>query len=539
MDKIGQKTFNVLVISDMTVEHFLTDMLVSKFQQVDMQVEATYLQYNEYYENDEAFKKKYDFIVIWMCLSDYENYQIYDSENEEALFQKMLFLYSDVKARQESWIIWIGFDSYADDSSYIEGNIYSKNNIKENLNKRICEAIQKNDVAINFEKLLALIGSSHAYNLKYKYAWGCIYEKIVFDYVADEIFKQYKIANGITKKCIVLDCDNVLWGGILSEDGKENIKLGNLGSGKFYREFQEYILRLYHHGVILAVASKNDIADVMDVFENHSGMVLKKEHISVFEVNWESKADNIEKISKKLNISLDSMVFIDDSTFEINLVKMVHPTVETILFEKFKIFSDIKCCNISDKYDAANVKLRNETYRTNVLREELKEQATSFEDYLKMLNTQIKIHKAQPCDYGRVVELSQRTNKGTNGKRYTSDTLKTVVSDPLYCLYIVEVADRFSDLGIVGAIGLYGEKDDISIDLFCLSCRAFGRNIENEMVKFICDYGQINTFLTYDTHKNEDFLTKIKTLVFDRHKQCVSGEPYVELDAGVKVSVEK
>ena len=140
-----------------------------------------------------------------------------------------------------------------------------------------------------------------------------------------EIQKQYFIEQGITKKCLVLDCDNVLWGGILSEDGIENIKLGGSGFGRTYQDFQRFVLSLYYHGVILAVCSKNDLPDVMNMFHEHSEMILKEEHIACFQVNWENKPDNIRRIAETLNIGLDSMVFLDDSPVEIEAVKSILP----------------------------------------------------------------------------------------------------------------------------------------------------------------------------------------------------------------------
>ena len=122
----------------------------------------------------------------------------------------------------------------------------------------------------------------------------------------------------------------MLWGGILSEDRIENIKLGGNGWGRIYQDFQRFVLSLYYHGVILAICSKNDLPDVLRMFHEHSEMIMREEYIACFQVNWEDKPSNIQKIAEKLNIGLDSMVFVDDSPVEIEAVKAILPKVTTI-----------------------------------------------------------------------------------------------------------------------------------------------------------------------------------------------------------------
>ena len=265
-------------------------------------------------------------------------------------------------------------------------------------------------IVIDLKRLIAEVGIVNAYDLKGKYRWNAPYSKLLIELAVEEIHKQYFIVKGITKKCLVLDCDNVLWGGIISEDGIENLKLGSSGFGRAYQEFQRFLLSLYSHGVILAVCSKNDLANVMTMFHVHSEMVLKEEHIACFQVDWNNKPENIKQIAKTLNIGLDSIVFIDDSLVEVEAVKAMLPEVETILYERDSIYSKLSCFNLKSRINQVDVIKRNETYRTNQFREGLKAQYDNYKDYINALEIELDIHGATPIEFSRISELTQRTN---------------------------------------------------------------------------------------------------------------------------------
>ena len=291
----------------------------------------------------------------------------------------------------------------------------------------------------------------------------------------------------------------MLWGGILSEDGIENIKLSGSGFGRVYQDFQHFVLSLYYHGVILAVCSKNDLSDVLTMFRKHSEMVLKEAQIACFQVNWEDKPSNIKKIAEKFNIGLDSMVFVDDSPIEIEAVKALLPEVTTILFKRDMDYEQFACFNLKSNISIADIDKRNETYRTNVNREELKAKYTDYADYIKALEIKIDIHEAVPIEFSRISELTQRTNKCTNGRRYTVAGIKERITSATVKLYSVSVSDRFSDLGLVGVIEIEGDV----LTLFSLSCRALGREIEKKMIEFISDKYQIKKVEFESTGKNE------------------------------------
>ena len=440
-----------------------------------------------------------DLIVVWLNLEILFPKPFY-SVSKRDLDKVVGFckkLYDDLASISRVKILWFLFEDYTIPLSMVVGHVY--HDFVDKLNLALKDTLIDQVVFIDLKHVIAEVGISNAHDSKSKYRWNAPYSKALVETAIKEIHKQYLIEKGISKKCLVLDCDNVLWGGILSEDGIENIKLSGSGFGRVYQDFQRFVLSLYYHGVILAVCSKNDLSDVLTMFRKHSEMVLKEAQIACFQVNWEDKPSNIQKIAEKLNIGLDGMVFVDDSPIEIEAVKAMLPEVTTILFKRDVEYEQFSCFNLKSNVSIADIDKRNETYRTNGLREELKAKYTDYADYIAALEIKMDIHEAVPIEYSRISELTQRTNKCTNGRRYTVAGIKERITSATVKLYSVSVSDRFSDLGLVGVIEIEGDV----LTLFSLSCRAIGREIEKKMIEFISDKYQIKKVEFESTGKNE------------------------------------
>ncbi len=446
-----------------------------------------------------------DLIVVWLNIEALLPGQFYslakqDLDETIALCKK---LYADLTSISHVKILWFLFEVYAAPLSVAVGHLY--HDFADKLNLALRDALGDQVSYVDVKHLIAEIGISNAYDAKSKYRWNAPYSKTLVEAAVNEIHKQYLIEKSLTKKCLVLDCDNVLWGGILSEDGIENIKLSGSGFGRVYQDFQHFVLSLYYHGVILAVCSKNDLSDVLTMFRKHSEMILKEEQIACFQVNWEDKPSNIQKIAEKLNIGLDNMVFVDDSPIEIEAVKAMLPEVTAILFKRDMEYEQFSCFNLKSNVSIADIDKRNETYRTNEFREELKAKYTDYADYIAALEIKMDIHEAVQIEFSRLSELTQRTNKCTNGRRYTIAEIKERITSEAVKLYSVSVSDRFSDLGLVGAI----EVESDALTLFSLSCRALGRKVEEKMIEFISDKYRIKKIEFESTGKNE----AVKTLL--------------------------
>ena len=353
--------------------------------------------------------------------------------------------------------------------------------------------IENNITVLDLNRVIAEIGIKDAYDTRNEHRWGIIYTSRVMYSLAEEIFRLYECNLGKTKKCVVLDCDGVLWKGILSEDGFQRIKID-----RYHKEFQKFIQELFYHGIIVAICSKNDETDVLKVFQENKAMILKKNQIACWQVNWENKSENLKKIASDLNIGLDSIVFVDDSVFEINLVNTTLPQVKTILFDKTLIITQLsEYFNLSAHINLDNILCRQETYLTNVKRRVLQQNTDSFEEYLKSLDTQLEFISYEELNLDRISELSQRTNQCSNGKRYTVNEL-IAEKDKGAIVLGVRVTDKFSDLGISGAICIKRN----CIELFCLSCRALGRNIENEILDYVVEYYSPKSYYFVSTGKN-------------------------------------
>lgn len=499
----------IVLVSNIIFEPYLRTYISKEFSALVSDIQLTYVPYEELAEKQDELQGAK---VIVVCMNFNELYpnvftdiaskKILPDDITKNSIKRSQELYSFLKENSNANVLWFGFEDYYLNHNIVCGTVPGLTGLVDRINQSISDMLLIEDVYIDLKRLIAEVGVSDSYSIKGKYRWNAPYSKELMALIADEVYKQYLIHTGKTKKCIVLDCDDVLWGGILSEDGIEGIHLGNSGLGREYQDFQRFLLNLYYHGVILTVCSKNDEDDVLRVFREHSGMLLREEHIACFKVNWNDKPMNIEAIANELNISLDSIVFVDDSIFEIEAVKSVLPEVTTIQYDRESMYNELSCFNLKSEVNLSDFEKRNETYRTNQCREKLKQNCSSYDEYIKSLDSKVDIRKISPTEYSRVAELTQRTNKCTNGKRYTVSEIKERMTVLDVNFYSVSLSDRFSDLGIVGAIEI--EKN--TLKLFSLSCRALGRNVENEMINYISNRYDLENVAFKLTEKNESLL---------------------------------
>lgn len=401
-------------------------------------------------------------------------------------------------------IFWFSFEDYGIRARNLFGATPYLDCLVEKINKMLF--VHKTDriTCLDMQYLIACVGIANSYDIRGKYRWNSPYSKELIAEMVGEIDRQIRVLNGETKKCIVVDCDNVLWGGIVSEDGIESIKLDSGGLGREYQDFQRYLKILYDYGIILAVCSKNDSNDVMRMFREHNAMVLREKHISCFRVNWQDKAENIKEIAAELNIGLDSIVFVDDSEFEVQSIRALLPEVASILYNKKTIMSDLAgYIRLNDRVSYKNAIERQNTYSTNRKREELRAECSSFNEYLNSLEMQVDVHIAVDSELNRISELTQRANQCTTGVRYSVNDLKNHIANS-GSLYAVYVNDKYSDLGLVGAIGMNGK----CLTLFALSCRALGRKVEDKMLDFVIERN-VREVIWKDTGKNGAMKEKI------------------------------
>ena len=282
---------------------------------------------------------------------------------------------------------------------------------------------------VDLNLCLARVGGKAFYDERYWHIGRAPYSREALCEIASEDFKFIRSLKGKSKKCLVLDCDNVLWGGIIGEDGLSGIKLGKTYPGSPYYEFQQEVVNLYNRGILIALCSKNNAEDVWEVFRTHPDMVLKEKHIAAAEINWEDKATNLKKIAANLNIGLESLVFVDDSEFEVNLVRGAIPEMTVLHFPKDKTVeyrNMLASCGLFDTLTvSAEDRERGVMYQAEAQRKQLQSQALDLETYLKSLEMVIEVKFADDFTLPRIAQLTQKTNQfNLTTRRYSEADIK-------------------------------------------------------------------------------------------------------------------
>jgi FkbH-like protein len=296
---------------------------------------------------------------------------------------------------------------------------------------------------------------------------------------------------GRSFKCLVLDLDHTLWGGVIGDDGLEGIKLGQgSGVGESFAAFQRFVRDLASRGVILAVCSKNDEKTALEPFEKHPEMVLKKTDIAYFVANWNDKASNLRMIAKQLNIGLDSLVFVDDNPYERNQVRGELPMVAVPeLPEDPALYP--ACLVAAGYFEAIALTeedlARSEQYQKNQEREKTQASFTDITEYLKSLDMEMVWGPFDPLSLPRVTQLINKTNQfNLTTRRYSEEDTKRFAADPKALTLRCRLTDRFGDNGIIGIIIAVEQKDgDWAVDTWLMSCRVLGRGVEQAMLDLL------------------------------------------------------
>ncbi len=312
--------------------------------------------------------------------------------------------------------------------------------------------------------------------------------------VAKNITDIILAASGRFKKCIILDLDNTLWGGIVGDDGIENIQLGQLGIGRAFTELQLWLKQLKRRGIILAVCSKMDESIAKEVFEKHPDMVLSLDDIAVFVTNWNNKADNIRYIQNLLNISFDSMVFIDDSPFERGMVKANIPEITTpeMPEDPAEYVDYLRSLNL---FETVSI-LEDDEDRTRQYKQQAQriiEQRffANEQEFLASLNMKSSIKPFDKFTIPRIAQLIQRSNQfNLRTIRYSQEEIYNIAASDDFITLCFTLEDKFGDNGLVSAVilkkltpkhkfyYLAADMAGVFIDTWVMSCRVLKRGLE-------------------------------------------------------------
>lgn len=309
-----------------------------------------------------------------------------------------------------------------------------------------------------------------------------------FDDVAEHLFKMITQFYKYPLKCIVVDLDNTLWGGIVGETGMDGILLDESGPGAVFLSFQNEILKLYKQGIILAICSKNNTCDALEVIEMHPKMVIRPQMISCFRINWDDKPKNMLSIASELNIGLDAIMFIDDNPVERSLMKATLPEIEVLELpaDPAHYVHALKDCYRFWPVQLTKDDTQKKSYFSmDQLRKNSRDMTKNITEFLQNSDIKIKIRKADPSTLPRIAQLFNKTNQfNLTTMRYSETQLESFTKDSNSHLFYMEMSDRFGDYGIIASALLR----DTTIDSFLLSCRAFGKQAETAFLLYLLQF---------------------------------------------------
>ncbi|MST93988.1 MAG: HAD-IIIC family phosphatase [Pedosphaera sp.] len=339
---------------------------------------------------------------------------------------------------------------------------------------------------LDFERIAARLGEAATLDRRFGLMMKAPFRPEFIAAAAGEIIRHLRCRYLPPKKVLVLDCDNTLWGGIVGEVGPEGIQLDPYEyPGIAYYRFQSEVLAIAERGVLICLCSKNDEPAVWQVLDQHPHCLLRRDRIAGHRINWVDKATNLKELALELNLSLDSMVFVDDSPAECELIRSQFPEV-TVLQVPAKIYEFPGLLGASNLFDRLSVsqedKDRVQYYQAETDRRELQTRHVDAEGFLRDLKMKAVVHPVQSADVPRASQLCQRTNQfNLTTKRYTESDLTVFLSDPDVRMFLLQAEDRFGSIGHSGLIIFRRLGGVVEVDTFLMSCRLIGRQLDRAL----------------------------------------------------------
>ena len=483
----NKNSYEIVVFSNIMV-HQLKDIEEYSLRSSGINANITLGDYDNILQDSLQYKNSNAIIIFWELynLIDGLQYRIELLSNED---------YQDLISKTKTEIKMV-FDNLKNIPLVIINKfstiIFEQNNLNTTrleelaliLNSYVSSIQPTNMTIIDIDKIIANVSINNSIDLRHYYSSKTLYSIAFYKEYTKYIKPIFQAVNGKTKKALIFDCDNTLWKGILGEDGFDKIKI--------FTEIQYLAVALAKQGVIIGLCSKNNPEDVDDVLENHKDMILKDNDIVIKKVNWTDKATNLQAIAKELNIGLDSFVFVDDSNFEVNLIKEKLPMVEVVQVphkehEYSLLLREVRNLFYNPTQTYEDLK-KVAMYKAQVQRVQEEENIGNIEDYLKSLELNITVYKDDIAHLQRVSQMTQKTNQfNLTTKRYTENDIKSFIESSDKMVVAIGVNDKFGDNGIVGLVIIDLLDKYAVIDTLLMSCRVLGRNIEYKLMDIIID----------------------------------------------------
>lgn len=492
----GIKEYKISVLSNIIV-HQIKEVLEYSLKIENINATVCIGDYDNIIQDSTKAADSNVIIIFWeLCnLIDGLNYkfELFDDKQHDEIVNKIcLEIDLTLKNLAASSLVLVNkfssvlFPNLSKDQSSFE-------KLANKLNKHLNDVAPKNVKLVNLDRVFYQIGVHKSIDLRYYYSSKALYTIEFFREYLHLVKPIIMAANGMAKKAIIFDCDNTLWKGILGEDGFENIDMSaSSKSGIIFYEIQSLALALSKQGILIGLCSKNNLADVDEVIRNHRDMLIREEYITIKKINWADKSTNIRQIAEELNIGLDSVVFVDDSPFEINLIKEQLPEVKVLQVpEKLYQYPQMLRSNLGLFYNLSLTEedlVKSKIYKQQSEREELKSGFSNIEEYLASLELKINIFEDDISLIPRMAQMTQKTNQfNLTTKRYTETDIGKYVNSHTSKVFAWSVSDKFGDNGITGLCIIKLNDKNAEIDTFLMSCRIIGRNIEFSIMDFIID----------------------------------------------------
>lgn len=375
----------------------------------------------------------------------------------------------------------------------------SHTNILSHINSALKEkARQRNVLLLNIDALAATVGKNNWCDPSLWHHAKQEISPVFAPLYGNALAGLLAALRGLSYKCLVLDLDNTLWGGVIGDDGLEGIEIGQGNAvGEAFTAFQHYAKSLKERGVILAVCSKNNQENALEPFNKHPDMVLKEDDISCFIANWDDKATNMRRIASELNIGLDSLVFFDDNPVERGIVRQYVPEVAVVEVPEDPAHY-VRCLASTGYFDAvsfsADDQHRTTQYIANRQRQTLQNKAHSIDSFLEELNMEMVVSPFEKLSIPRITQLINKSNQfNLTTRRYTQLQVEEIAADPAILDLQIRLSDKFGDNGLISVVigkPSVDEPENLHLDTWLMSCRVLGRQVEYEVLNFIVKRAQ-------------------------------------------------
>jgi len=468
------------------------------FDQIEIQTSDT---------SSDLYKFNPEYVLIFQSTQKYLNkFYSLNEEGKEHFSETMLNVTKEIYASLTSNLSCkVIFSNLPEVNENVFGNFFNK--IKKSASYQIREynyklmnicQESKNLFINDINMLQHRYGLLFAFDPKMYVNSSMVYSIVFLPIVAKNSVDIISACSGSFKKCIILDLDNTLWGGIIGDDGIENIQIGSLGIGKAFSEFQQWLKQLKQRGIILAVCSKNTEQVAKEPFEKHPEMILRLDDFAVFAANWNTKVDNIRYIQSVLNIGFDSMVYFDDNPAEREIVKTYIPdiTVPELPDDPAEYLLHLQALNLFETSTYANEDAeRTKLYQQEARRRNVQASFKNEGEFLASLNMISIVQPFNSFTFPRVAQLTQRSNQfNLRTIRYTEEEIKKISSSKEYFTRAYTLEDKFGDYGLVCVVILKIAEQSLFIDTWLMSCRVLKRNMERFVLNDLVEVAAANAY---------------------------------------------